>query len=286
MWGTAFMFIKAGLSEFPPIFYAAIRYYIAGGMMLLYALYDTTHWYPRGRREWTLVGISATLMYAGYHSFLYIGELATTSAVASIVVSLSPLLTSGFSRLFLPSEKITIPGFIGILLGLLGVGIIARPDPAHLLSQNVIGKFLIFLAAASFALGSVLIRQGENTLPRPTLIAWGMLLGAGLMHLISLGRGETPLPLSRNVLAWVSLLYLALIAGFIGFIIYFHLLERLGPLEINLVTYVNPLFAAVAGWLVLEEGIDVLTLIGFFVIFAGFLFIKNEELREELQLLG
>jgi drug/metabolite transporter (DMT)-like permease len=45
--------------------------------------------------------------------------------------------------------------------------------------------------------------------------------------------------------------YLSLGASAAGFLVYFTLLERLGPIEISLVSYVAPLFAAISGFLFL-----------------------------------
>ncbi len=281
MWGVSFMAIKAGLAIFPPVFYAAIRYYIAGFIMLLYALYVTGRWCPKERDEILTVLISGSLMFAAYHAFLYIGELSTTSAVAAVIVSLSPLLTTAFARALLPQERLTVRGFLGVTLGLLGIIIIARPDPSHLLSGAVLAKGLIFLAAASFALGSVLVKRSDSALPKETFISWAMIVGAMLMTVISLFRSEPIASIHWTIDAMIPVLYLSIVSGVIGFIIYFDLLEQVGPIEINLVSYVAPLFAALTGWLLLDEDVELYTVVGFVVIFFGFYLIKREQLGEE-----
>ncbi len=283
MWGTSFMAIKAGLTFYPPVFYAAIRFYIAGSLMLTATVLETDYWYPREKEGWCTVFISAFLMFMVYHAFLYIGELFTTSAVAAIIVSLSPLLTSGFSRALLPSECVTLMDLLGILLGLLGIVIIARPNLSDLLTPTLLGKGLIFVAVASYALGSVLVRRTHNSLPQKTLIAWAMLLGAVMMHGISMLRRETLLFFQWQVGSLLPVLYLSLVSGFLGYLIYFDLLERFGPLEINLVSYLTPVFASITGWIFLQESIEIVTVMGFFVIFAGFLLIKRNELRSEIR---
>ena len=62
LWGTAFMAIKAGLTYFPPVLFAAFRYDVAGLLMLGYAVYATDQWWPRDRNEWALVGVGAGLL--------------------------------------------------------------------------------------------------------------------------------------------------------------------------------------------------------------------------------
>lgn len=60
-------------------------------------------------------------------------------------------------------------------------------------------------------------------------------------------------------------------------------LDRFGPVEINLVGYVAPMFAELTGWVVLGESIAVRTVVGFAVIAAGFALVKRRELAAEIR---
>jgi drug/metabolite transporter (DMT)-like permease len=288
VWGSAFVAIKAGLElGFPPVLFAAVRYDVAGVLMLAYAVYATDQPLPHGRAQWATVLVGSTFLIAGYHALLFVGEgyPEVTSAAAAVVVSLSPVLTTAFARALLPDERLTALGLLGMVLGIVGVAVIDPPDPANLLGS--VGVALVFLAALSFALGSVLTRRLDAGLPIETMEGWSMVLGALSMHALSLGLGESATELvdairAEPLPALGSLTYLALVASALGFLVYFTLLERLGPIEINLVSYVAPLFAALSGWLFLSEGLDVTTVAGFLVIVVGFGLIKRRDLRREL----
>ncbi len=281
LWGTAFMAIKAGLAYFPPVLFAAFRYDIAGLLMLGYALYATDRWRPRGRAEWALVGVGAVFLIAAYHAFLFVGEQGTTSAAAAVVVSLSPVLTTAFARVFLPSERLTTAGIAGILLGLVGVVVLTSPDPTNLLNGELLAEGLVFAAALSFALGSVLTRRIPAQLPIETMEAWSMVGGALLMHGVSVLLGESVATVEVTPAGIAALAYLSIAASAVGFLIYFDLLDRLGPIEINLVSYVAPVFAAISGALLLDESIDAATVAGFVLIFAGFVLLKRRALAAE-----
>jgi drug/metabolite transporter (DMT)-like permease len=278
------MAIKAGLDPFgpAPVFFAAVRYDIAGLLMLGYAIVVVDQWLPQTREEWLLVGVGGALMIAGYHAFLFVGELQTTSAAAAVIVSLSPVLTTGFARAWLPGDQLTGLGMVGLLLGLVGVVVLAQPDPGNLLGGNAVGEFLVFMAALSFALGSVVAKAMDASLPIETMEAWSMVIGAALMHAISLGIGEQASAVAWTTEGLLALGYLSVVASAAGFLIYFDLLDRLGPVEINLVSYVAPVWAAVTGWLALGEVISPATVGGFAIIFAGFWLMKREALTAEL----
>ncbi|EMA66848.1 hypothetical protein C461_10066 [Halorubrum aidingense JCM 13560] len=288
VWGSAFMAINAGLAYFPPVLFAALRYDIAGVVMLAYAAVVVDDPIPRGREEWTVVAIGATLLIAAYHAFLFIGESdpAVTSAVAAVIVSLSPVLTTVFARAFLPSERLTLIGVLGLIVGLVGAVVLAAPDPANLTGGGTVAKFLVLVAAAAFALGSVLTRASDAEIPIETMEAWSMLLGAGLMHLLAVGLGESLADIAWTGEAVLSLAYLAIAASGIGFLIYFYLLDQLGPIEINLVSYVAPVFAALSGWLFLNEGLTLNTVAGFVIICVGFALVKRAAIRTELRRRG
>ncbi|QKG93574.1 EamA family transporter [Halorubrum salinarum] len=288
VWGSAFVAIKAGLTYFPPVLFAAFRYDVAGVVMLAYAAYAVDDPVPRGRDAWLEVASGAVFIIAAYHSFLFVGETdpAVTSAVAAVIVSLSPLLTTVFARAFLPAERLTAVGALGLAIGLVGAVVLANPDPANLTGGGTVAKLLVLLAAASFALGSVLSRASEADIAIETMEAWSMLLGAGLTHLVSVAIGESVADAVWTTESLLALAYLSVVASGAGFLIYFDLLDRLGPIEINLVSYVAPVFAAVVGWLVLDEGITATTVAGFLVICVGFALVKRDAIREELRAAG
>ena len=285
VWGSAFVAINAGLPYFPPVVFAAFRFDIAGVVMLGYAAYAVDDPFPRGRDQWLEVVSGAVFIIAAYHAFLFVGESdpAVTSAVAAVIVSLSPLLTTVFARAFLPAERLTAVGALGLAIGLVGAVVLANPDLANLTGGGTAAKLLVLLAAASFALGSVLSRAAETGIAVETMEAWSMLLGAGLTHLLALALGQSVADAVWATESLLALGYLSVVASGIGFLIYFDLLDRLGPIEINLVSYVAPVFAAAVGWLVLGEGITAETVAGFLIICVGFGLVKRDAIRDELR---
>jgi drug/metabolite transporter (DMT)-like permease len=285
-WGSAFTAIKAGLEYFPPVLFAAFRYDLAGLLMLGYAAYATERWRPRTRDEWLLAGVSGLLMIAAYHAFLFVGQGGTTSAAAAIVVSVSPILTTGFSRALLPDERLTSVGLVGLTLGLVGVIVLRNPRPGEVLNAETASLTMVFLAAAAFALGSVLTQTIDETLPIETMEAWAMLLGAAVMHGVSVGISESMAAVDLTVEALLALGYLVVVASAFGFLVYFELLERLGPIEINLVSYAAPLAAAATGFLVLGEQPTAATAGGFLCILVGFALIKRSAIRAEFRRAG
>lgn len=294
LWGLSFVAVRAGVAYIPPVVFAALRFDLAGVSMVGYAIISTDHWRPHRRDEWIVVMLGGACFVALHHALLFVGQQYVTSAVAAVVIGLDPVLAAAFAWVLLPDERLSVHQFAGIVLALFGVGIIAHPDPAHFLSADttgvlsdlgtdIIGVLFVTGSAAAFALGAVLTRRYRTTLPVQSLQAWTMLIGAVLLHLTSLalpGRALTAINWTPTAL--FSLLYLAFGAGSLGYLLYFALLDRLGPVEINLVGYVAPVFAAIGGWLFLGEGFELTAIVGFVVVLSGFVLVKHEELTREI----
>lgn len=282
IWGTSFVAARAALPDVPPVLLAGFRFDVAGVLMLGYAAATTTDWYPSTRADWYNVVLGGLLFVALHHALLFAGQQYVTSAVAAVVVSLDPVLATAFARALLPNERLSWRGRFGLVLGVLGVAVIARPSLDALLSADVVGVVLVFLAAASFALGAVLTRRSRTGLPVQSMQAWMMLVGAPVLHAAAFllpGQGLAEVTWSPRALAGLG--YLAVVAAGLGYLVYFELLDRLGPVEINLVAYVAPVFATVGGWVLLGERVRGGTVAGFGIIAAGFVLVKWSALRAE-----
>jgi drug/metabolite transporter (DMT)-like permease len=286
IWGTSFMAIKVGLDYLPPVLFAAFRYDIAAVVMLGYAAVAVEYWTPRTTADYLTVLVEGVLIIALYNAFLFVGELGVSSGVAAILIGMSPILTTGFSRAVLPSERLSAVGVAGLLLGFLGVGLVVFPRDGTLAVGDLVSPGFVLLAAASVALGSVLVQRLDGDISSEGMVAWSTAFGAVILHVISLARpAESLAAADLTTDAIVALAYLAVVASAIGYVVYFDLLERLGAIEINLVSYAAPVFAAISGWIVLDETLDVLSAAGFLVIFVGFALLKRRALGDELRTL-
>ncbi len=278
-WGTSFVAIKVGLGHFPPLLFAAIRYSIAGAVLLGYAVVTTDRWRPVGRSEWAAVGVAGVFIIAAYHGCLYLGEQHVSGAIAAVVISLSPILTAGFASLYLGDTRLGVVEIAGLIVGFLGVVVVANPSTSGSLGVSLAGMVLVFLSGTSFALGSVLTRPLRISLPIQAMEAWAMLLGSGVLFVAGFVHHESFAAIDWTLPAITSLAYLTFVSGVAAFLIYFTLLDRTGPMQINLVGYLEPVVATLMSWLLLGQLVASSTLAGFAAIFVGFALLKYDTLQ-------
>lgn len=281
LWGLSFPAISAGLDSLPPLLFAALRYDIGGALLLGYLVLRGVEWRPTTRIDWLTIAIASAFLIAG-NSLLFIGQQTVSGGIASILYGLIPILTAGFAAVLLPSEPISARRLIGVATGLAGVAVIAQPDPANLFTAEVVGMGFVLGAAASVALGSVLLRRVSPSISISAMTAWAMLVGGLMLHVGSVAIGEGIADVTPSFVGVVSVVYLAVFASAVAYVIYFTLLKEFGPLEINLVSYVVPVFATVAGIVLLDEPFTIAMVGGFALIAGGFLLVKGRSIADEL----
>lgn len=280
LWGGSFVWIEVGLDYFPPLSFAALRYDVAGLLVVAYAAATVDRWRPRGR-EWLPVAVTGVFVIGAYHGLLFLGIQHVTGAVAAVLIGLTPVFTAGFAAALHRGEGFDAPRVGGVLLGFLGVAVVAGIGPAGLAGNNAGGVLLVLGGSVAYALGTVLAPEGDS-LPLRTTEGWAMLGGSALLHVWALARGESIGSVSWTPEAIVAFAYLTVLAGAVAFLLYFHLLAAVGPTELNLVGYVEPLVAAAVAWALLGQVVGPRTLVGFVCILAGFALVKHVELRRLL----
>lgn len=279
VWGTAYGAIEIGLESLPPLLFAALRFDVAAALFVAGVAAVGLEWRPKTRSDWAAIGAAGCFLIGGHFAFLFLGQSIVSSSVSAIVLSLTPIVTPPLALAVLPQERIRAPAVVGLVVGLGGIVCIATAGGS--LGGRAVGIALLFASAVSLAIGSVVVERLEQTLSVVSLQMWAMVVGAGLLHALSVVHpGEHAYSAAAEVTLSVlgALAYLGVVATAGGFLAYFVLLERVGATEVSLVSYASPVVATVVGWAALGETITAATVGGFALIVAGFALCKIETL--------
>lgn len=286
LFGTSFPVVKIGLRTVPPLLFAALRYDVVAVIVLGYAVLTGRFVRPSGR-DWVPIVAGGVFIVAANNASFYAGQRLIPSGMAAVVISTDAILAGAFSWLLLPEERPDLVGVVGLVLGLVGVAVVAEPTPGRVDSAAVIGVAFILGSAATWALGGVLVRRTRTDLPVESMQGWMVVVGAPLLHVGSVVLREPQVgSIEWTAEAIGALVYLAPVVGGAGLLLYLKLLDRIGPVEVNLISYTIPLFAAVMGWLLLDERMEPNVVVGFLIILAGFVLIKRDALRGEIARVG
>ncbi|KTG29341.1 DMT family transporter [Haloferax profundi] len=284
VWGSAFLATELALETVPPAFLAAIRFDVAAVLLFALTIARGDRFLPAARHEWRPILAGGVFSIGAHHALLFSGQVYVPGSVASVLLGIIPLATPTLTRLTATRERLSPIKVAGLVLGFLGLVVIANPNPENLLSSSLVGAVLVFGSAIAFGLGAVLTHDSETGMSLLAVQAWMMLIGAVTLHVTSIALPwESAADAVWVPTTLVATGYLAVVAGAGGFLLYFWLLDRVGPIEVSLLEYVIPLFAALAEWVVLDRVPTLTTVAGFVLIFLGFLLFKRDALRGELR---
>ncbi|MXR42272.1 EamA family transporter [Halobaculum sp. WSA2] len=282
VWGTAFVATKAALATFPPVLLAALRFDIAAvALFAVAAVAGDGHLRPGGRGDLAPILAGGTFSIGLHHALLFTGQQYVPSAVAATLLGLIPVLTPVAARVVRPEERLDAVGAAGVLVGFGGLVLIVDPDLGNL-SANL-GAVFVFGSAVAWVAGAVTTREDDTTLGPLALQAWMAAVGALLLHVAAAVLGQSPAAVDPTMDGVAWLVYLAVVPGAGGFLLYFRLLDRLGPIRAGLLEYAIPPFAALFGFLVLGETLGTNTAWGFACILGAFLLVQRAPIRAALR---
>ncbi len=276
LWGSAYSMMKAGFAYFPPVLYAALMFEVTGTFMFIALCISGSPLFPADGRAWVQFGIGAVLMIAGYHAFLFLGQQYTNTVYAAVIVSSSPILTAFLAGLMLPTRVFTFREVFGLMISFSGVLLLLlgrAPEEPLLMSGLIgIGPMFILLGVLLFDGGVVVLKWfGEARSPY-VFLTWSMLGGGTLLHAIgTVGLGERLSDITLNATSMALFSYFTIGPTLIGYLIYYHLMQRMDVVRLNIVSYFTPVAAAVIGYLWLSEIPRWSTLVGFGLVIGGFL---------------
>jgi drug/metabolite transporter (DMT)-like permease len=270
IWGCSFLFIKIAVGQLHPAYVTLARVAI-GALTLLVVLAVTGKRLPRDPRLWCHLFVVAVFMNAVPFTLFGFGEQRVSSALAGIWNATTPLVTLVAMLVVFPQERPTRSRVVGLLVGFLGVltvlGVWRGVGGAALT-----GQLLCFAAAASYGLGLPYIRRFVAGRPEPgSSVAAGQLLMATfqLAVLAPLLAGAPTRVTSLRPSVIVAVLALGALGTGIAFVASYQVIRLAGASTAASVTYLMPVFATIAGALVLNEQITWYQPVGAAVILVG-----------------
>ncbi len=252
VWGSTYLGILFAIETIPPYVMGAMRFALSGVAMLAWSLArNRSRPSFREVRDSAIVG---TMLLGGGMGLVAVAEQTVPSGIAALLVALLPAWLVIFGRLF-ANERITRPVAAGIVLGLVGVAILAGPWESSG-AIDAVGLAALIGSPILWAIGSVFSAHKAVEPSDPIrAIAIQMLAGSAAMVVIGLVVGDfarfDPAAVSQKSL--LAIVYLAAVGSIVGYSAYIWLLRHAPLARIGTYAYVNPVVAFVLGaWLANE----------------------------------
>ncbi len=278
-WGTTYMAIKLGVRDehLPPLLFGGARIFLGGLLLWCYQWLRGAELHIPARDVLRLWGIGLSFFVAG-NGFIGYGQKTVDSSLAAVLVASTPLWIGLFATLWPHGERLTPRGWIGLIIGLLGVVVLLAPGLITAdLAVRPGGVACVLASAMSWAFGSVALRHVRLPQPHLTVAACQMLMGGASMLLAGASIGEIgALPQEVTTGAILVFCYLLVVGSLGGFIAYNWLLGHVSAAKVGTYAYVNPLVAVLIGWS-FGETVSWLLFAGMGVILFGVFLVRGGE---------
>jgi drug/metabolite transporter (DMT)-like permease len=265
IWGWSFLFIKVILEGAPPTFLAWGR--IALGLVVLVVFLLRAGEGPPQRRYWGHLLVLGLTMSVLPFMLIAWGEQHIASALTAVVNACTPLFAAAFAA-WLLSERLRPPQLAGLVVGFVGVGVVAGVGGGDLAGSSLAGVLAVVTASAGYGFGFAYAHRFTEGLSAPQL-SLGQ-LAAGTLLLAPVAAGDVAG--GRVDLQPLGLLCLLLLGGLgtgYAYLLNYRTLQEHGATVASLVTYLVPIVGVAAGVLVLGEPFSLRLVVGGLVVGAG-----------------
>jgi drug/metabolite transporter (DMT)-like permease len=261
IWGIPYLFIRVAVAEVSPSFLVLARTGLAAAILLPIALarVDLRPILTRWRWVVAFAAIEIALPWVMLGS----AEQHLTSSLTGLLVAGVPLVGTVFALATGGSDRASRTRWLGLLVGLIGVGAIVGADIG---TSDVVAFLEVAVVVVCYAIGPAILSRRLGGLPSIGVMALSLALCALVYIPIAAVQWPAAVP-SPNVLG--SIIILAVPCTAAAFLLFAALIDEIGPVRATVITYVNPAVAAVLGVLVLNETLTVPMVLGFVLVILG-----------------
>lgn len=263
LWGGSFLFMRIAAPVLGPIVLIEVRVLVAGIALLLYSLAIRRN--LDLRKRWLHYLVIGIINSALPFTLIAAAELHLTAGLAAILNATSPLFGAVIAAVWI-KEALTTRKVIGLLLGLVGVGVLVGWSPLPFSTTLAFSVVASLAAAAFYGLAVVYTKVYVRGANSGAVATCSQLEAALFLFPLTFVAPSQHLPSLPVVLAVAAL---ALLCTAVAYLIYFYLIETVGPTKAITVTFLSPVFGVLWGVLFLGEPLAISTILGFGIILVG-----------------
>ncbi|WP_269584769.1 EamA family transporter [Roseibium sp. Sym1] len=261
IWGLNFVVIKIGLQDFPPVFFAALRFALAAVPAVFFLRPPNA--------PVRLIILYGLFMFAIQFALLFTGmALGMPAGLASLVLQGHVFVTIGLAAILF-REKVRPSQLAGAGLAASGLGLVALNTGGE---TTMTGLVLVLLAACSWAAAN-LVSKRIGRVDMLALVAWGSLVAPLPLLLLSLAL-EGPRQLGQAIEhltlgGAAALFYVVYPTTLLGFFIWSTLLSRYPAAVVAPFTLLVPVVGFLSAAVLLDEALESWKLAAAVLVVAG-----------------
>lgn len=274
VWGVNYSVVKHTLARFDPLAFNAIRFCIASAFvwMVMRAQGDVQRPERRDIPRLIALGILGNVIYQGC---FVLGLARTPAGSASLILAVSPVMTAMLSALT-GHERPGWRTWGGAAVAIAGIALITGSGIGLRSGREIAGDLILVFAAFAWAAYTVSARPMVRKYGAVRTTAWTMWTGA--VGLIALG---TPGLLRQDwgsvgVVDWAALVFSALFAIGLAYLIWYRGVERIGNTRTAIFSNLSPVVAVACAAVLLHERPSEWALAGAVLTLGGVMIVRSD----------
>ena len=266
--------LKAVADDIAPVFQIALRYGIAGLLLVMLIRIKRTDIRLAPENRWPAFWIG----FLFTAEFLLLGEALkyTSASHSTVFLYTSPIFAAIGLHIKIPTERMSRLQWFGIALAFVGMTLafLGGDGDAALNAAILWGDFLALIAGASWGATTVVVRAtGLTALPAKQILFYQLLMAFIVLGLWSIWTDQTAINFTPEVIA--SIAFHGIGVAFLSFLLWFWLLTRYKASQLGILSFMTPVFGVLLGSWWLNETIDLNFIIGAGMIITGVLIVSS-----------
>jgi drug/metabolite transporter (DMT)-like permease len=243
IWGSTWLAIRQVVRFVPPLEAAAIRFLIAGALLLGLTVLQKRKW-PRGERQWNAIVVLSFTMMAIPYALLFWAEQYVVSSLAAILYAALPLAVSVLTPIYM-RERVPRGAVLAMVIAFGGIVALLYQELGATRSEFMGGAGVV-LAMAVTAWSVVYAKKRLQEID--SVVATGLQLLFGSVALFwGTWAFESRRHAEWNATAIANLAFLTVVGSCIAFVVYYWLLKTMRPYQTATISLVVPVVAVVEG---------------------------------------
>jgi len=268
IWGTAFVAQIAGMDRIGPFTFNMARSIVAVISLGAYLIFTKAK-LPKDMSFLLKGGLVCGFFIFVGTSFQQIGLQYTTAGKTGFITSFYILILPFLTMIFL-KHKIDVLTWISIIIGFIGLYLLAIPNLSDF-SMNK-GDFIVFLGSFCWA-GHILVIDYYSKKVNPVELSFLQFVVLSILSGICAFIFENETATLGNIFAsWKPVAYAGFLSSGVAYTLQMVGQKYTKPVVASLILSLEAVFAALAGYLILDEVMTSREFLGSFIVFLAMIF--------------
>lgn len=275
IWGSQQVMIKWAAADIAPVMQAAFRSGIAA--LLVGLLICWRGGWGQVGSTWR-AGLLAGALFGLEFMFIAEGLKLTSAAHMSVFLYTAPIFTALGLHFMLPSERLRLLQWLGILLSFAGIALAFAGGVQldQIDGRTLLGDAFGVLAGLAWGATTVVVRGSRlSEAPATLTLFYQLMVGFVGLLLIALLSGQIGM-VTLTPLAMGSVLFQGGVVSFVSYLTWFWLLRKYLASNLAVFSFITPLFGVTFGVVLLGEPLSVNFVLGAVLVLLGVVLVSAE----------